>query len=73
MVLVVGDFNARVGSRERSSRNEMWSGARGPHGLGKMNEAGTELLSFCALNELVIMTTEFNKKRKQADLATSPK
>ena len=44
MLLVVGNFNARVGSREKSSRNEMWSGVRGHHSLGKKNEAGTKLL-----------------------------
>ena len=27
-----------------------------------MNEAGAELLSFCALNELAIMNTQFEKK-----------
>ena len=32
-------------------------------GLGKMNKAGAELLSSCALNELVIMNTKFEKKR----------
>ena len=30
--------------------------------MGKVNEAGAELLSFCALNELTIMNTHFKKK-----------
>ena len=30
--------------------------------MGKMNESGEALLSFCALNELVIMNTTFEKK-----------
>ena len=31
-------------------------------GIGKINEAGEELLSFCALNGLTIMNTHFQKK-----------
>ena len=34
----------------------------GLHGVGKMNEAGKALLSFCALNEMAIMNTYFQKK-----------
>ena len=39
-----------------------WNGVRGVHGVGRMNEAGEDLLSFCALNELTIMNTCFEKK-----------
>ena len=39
-----------------------WDGQKGCHGVGKMNESGEALLSFCALNELVIMNTTFEKK-----------
>ena len=39
-----------------------WDGVRGCHGVEKMNGNGESLLSFYALNELVIMNTTFEKK-----------
>ena len=64
LLLVVGDFNARVGSTEREDREfeDTWNGVKGVHGVGRMNEAGADLLSFCALNDLTIMNTCFEKK-----------
>ena len=46
--IILGDFNARVGSRE-SDDNE-WSGVRGPHRFGSVNDAGKELLSCISLH-----------------------
>ena len=43
----MGDFNARVGYEGPS-----WFGVRGEFGVGKMNDIGEHLLSFCAINEL---------------------
>ena len=63
LLMLVGDFNARVGSEGPEGNRDVWSGVRGPHGVGEMNEAGRDLLSFCALNELAIMNTCFEKKR----------
>jgi len=34
-------------------------------GVGKINESGESLLSFCALNQLCVMNTMFEKKRIQ--------
>ena len=62
VLLLVGDFNARVGSSVRCEEDPAWDGVRGLHGVGKMNEAGEVLLSFCALNEMAIMNTYFQKK-----------
>ena len=62
VLLIVGDFNARVGGSERGRDVPAWDGVRGFHGVVKSNEAGVELLSFCALNELAIMNTFFEKK-----------
>ena len=62
VLLLLGDFNARVGSSRRESDNPSWSSVRGFHGIGKMNESGEALLTFCAINELVIMNTTFEKK-----------
>ena len=49
MYIIVGDFNARVGSMERD--DDEWSGVRGPHGFGSVNDAGKELLSFLSLHQ----------------------
>ena len=54
----MGDFNARVGYEGPS-----WFGVRGEFEVGKMNDIGEHLLSFCAINELCIMNTLFAKKR----------
>jgi hypothetical protein len=42
--ILLGDFSARVGSRENT--DDEWRKVRGPHGLGAMNDSGRELLSF---------------------------
>ena len=49
-VLLVGDFNARVGSSGRQDVS-MREGVRGYPGVGKMNESAWGS-PFCALNEL---------------------
>ena len=51
MYIIVGDFNARVGSME--SDNDEWSGVRGPHGFGSVNDAGKEPLSFFLYTKLL--------------------
>ena len=64
VLLLLGDFNAGVGSSERQTGTvtSNWNGVKGCHGVGKMNESGEALLSFCAVNELVIMNTTFEKR-----------
>ena len=42
--IVLGDFNARVGSRQVVG--DQWSKVRGLHGCGVTNDAGKELLAF---------------------------
>ena len=39
-----------------------WEKSRGPHGFGKMNDAGKELLSFLSSNEATVCNTWFQKK-----------
>ena len=65
VLMLMGDFNARVGS---GNNNDLWWGVRGRHGVGRFNEAGEGFLEFCARNELTIMNTQFEKK--QHHLAT---
>ena len=64
VVMIVGDFNARVGSSERQEEEDMWNDVRGCHGVGRINESGEALLSWCALNSLVVMNTTFENIHK---------
>ena len=57
--IVLGNFNARVGSREADG--ELWY-VRGPHGHGCLNEASKELLSFLSTNEATRCNTWLQKK-----------
>ena len=59
LLVIMGDWNARVGS---NTEDEQWGRVLGKHGLGKMNEAGLNMLSFCAANNLSIMNTFFEKR-----------
>ena len=60
VLLVIGDFNTRVGSSH--NKDDRWYGTQGLYGVGKCNESGEALLSFCAVNELIITNTMFVKK-----------
>ena len=57
VLLVVGDFNARVGSNQVDSNNVEWSGVRGIYGVGNVNEVGRAFLTFCTVNDLTVMNT----------------
>lgn len=59
MLLVLGDFNARVGNDHRTHGG----GVVGHHGLPGTTENGEMLLDFCALNRLVVTNTLFAHKR----------
>lgn len=50
--LILGDFNARVGSD-----HEFWGNVIGCHGIGKMNINELCLLSFCNEFDLLIINT----------------
>ena len=58
-ILLLGDFNARVGDR-----SDLWDGVIGPHGIGKMNANGLRLLSICSEYDLAITNTLFKLKNK---------
>ncbi len=57
--ILVGDFNARIGSRTAADE---WSAVRGPHGWGQLNSSGEELLNFLSLNQATVCNTWFAKK-----------
>jgi len=61
LLLVMGDFNARVGCGEVMGSSCLK--VRGMFGVGILNENGEHLLSFCALNKLCVMNTMFAKKK----------
>lgn len=58
--VMLGDFNARVGSR--AGIDDEWWHVRGPHGYGELNEAGKELLSFLSTNDATVCNTWFEKR-----------
>ena len=57
--VLLGDFNARVGTRQ--STDDQSRSVRGPHGLSELNDAGKELLSFLSMNEVTICNMWFKK------------
>lgn len=58
-ILLLGDFNARVGRDY-----EAWPGILGRHGVGNMNSNGQLLLSLCAQYDLAISNTMFRLAAK---------
>ena len=67
-VVVLGDFNARVGRD-----NLPWSNIMGRHGLGNMNANGHRLLTLCAQNNLFITNTAFQLKDIHKGTWTHPR
>ena len=57
MLLVLGDFHARVRSDFQS-----WRSVIGPHGMGDCNGNGERLLDFCSNNQLLVTNTWFKHK-----------
>ena len=75
--IILGDFNAHVGSRiDRNDDDDVsdgWSGVLGPHGYGTVNDAGKELLSFLSCHQATICNTYFKKKDTQKQTWQHPK
>ena len=57
MLLIMGDFNAKVGRREPSTV----SSVVGLYGLGEMHEAGEQLEDFCLEHEMALANTMFKQ------------
>src|SRR5664279_4088214 len=58
IVMVLCDFNAKVGSDNSPDRN-----AVGPFGIGTANERGEQLISFCNANSMFIANTWFKQRK----------
>ena len=56
ILILLGDFNVRVGRRVES--NDVWKAVRGRHGIGICNEVGEHFLEFCSTNNLTIMNLD---------------
>ena len=56
-LLLIGDFNARIG-RE----NNKWSSTLGKYGIGKCNSNGELLSALCTEFDLIVTNTMFQKK-----------
>ena len=65
VLLIIGDWNARVGSQEIP-------GVTGKLGLGVQNEAGQRLIEFCQKSTLVIANTLFQQQKRRLYTWTSP-
>ena len=57
--IILGDFNARVGSDWT-----LWPNVLGRHGIGKMNSNGLMLLDFCTQNSFTVMGTVYQLPNK---------
>jgi len=68
MLLVMGDFNAKVGRREPSAV----SSAVGLYGLGETIEASEQLEDFCLEHELALANTMFKQHPRWLYTWTSP-
>lgn len=60
ILVVLSDFSARVGVLKQS--DGLWHEVIGKHGLDERNLAGENFLQFCAVNQLTVMNTWFQKR-----------
>ena len=58
-LIVLGDFNARIGSDTK-----IWGNVMGKHGVGNINSNGQRLLSLCSEFGLFVTNTLFQLKHK---------
>jgi hypothetical protein len=59
MLLVMGDFNARLGGNQQQ---QILNYVIGPFTVDKENENGTRLTEFCSINNIIVSNTFFQHK-----------
>ena len=62
--MVMGDFNAKVGS----DKQQVWLEAVGRCGLGEANNGGMQLLQFCEIKDLAISKTYYRPPKKTCNM-----
>ena len=67
MLLLMGDFNAKVGQEDG-----IWRDVMGVFGIGTRNNNGQRLLEFCAEHRLCVTNTIFNHKTEHKATWISP-
>ena len=67
-LLLIGDFNARIG-RE----NDKWPLALGKYGIGNCNSNGELLLALCTEFDLIVTNTMFKQKDAHKTNRTPPR
>ena len=67
-LLLIGDFNARIG-RE----NDKWPLGMGKYGIGKCNSNGELLLAMCSDFELIVTNTMFKQKDERKTIWMHPR
>ena len=65
VLLILGDFNAKVGTTAMST-------CLGKYGLGKTNERGETLINFCERTKLTIVNTQFKQPSRKLYTCKSP-
>lgn len=58
-IILLGDFNARVGKN-----SDIWPNVIGRHGVGNINGNGELLLTKCVEHDLTITNTQFRQRNK---------
>ncbi|KAK2178724.1 hypothetical protein NP493_532g03043 [Ridgeia piscesae] len=67
-LLLIGDFNARIGRD-----NDMWPLVMGKHEIGKCNSNGELLLALCSEFELIVTNTMFKQKDERKNTWMHPR
>ncbi|VDM03373.1 unnamed protein product, partial [Schistocephalus solidus] len=67
-LLVLSDFNARVGTDHAA-----WQGVLGPHGLGSCNDNGLLYLRTCAEHCLLLTNTFFRLPKREKAIWMHPR
>ena len=67
-LIVLGDFNARIGSDSK-----IWGNVMGKHGVGNINSNGHRLLSLCSEFGLFVTNTLFQLKHKHKTTWMQPR